>query len=85
MEKREKTSNGLSGNDLWALCFLFGHPFIFMRGGSRKIRVLIFPKEKRTTNRRDPGGRRKDEIFNKWFIFLVFNKKTLCGLCALCG
>jgi len=59
--------------------------FIFMRGGSREIRVLISPKEKRTTNRRDPGERREDEIFNKWLMFLVFSKKTLCGLCVLCG
>jgi hypothetical protein len=42
-------------------------------------------KEKRTTNRRNPGGRRGDKRSIKRFISLVFWKKTLCGLCVLCG
>ena len=41
----------------------------------------FFPKkEKGTTNRREPGGRREDEIFIKGFMVLVFLKKMLCGL-----
>jgi len=82
---KDKTAKGLSGNDLCALCFLFGHPLVFIRGGSREKKISIPQKEKRPTNRRDPGERREDEIFNKWFMFIVFRKKPLCGLCVLCG
>jgi hypothetical protein len=46
---------------------------------------LIPQKEKRTTSRRDTGGRREDEIFVVSFMFVVFLKKTLCGLGVLCG
>jgi hypothetical protein len=43
----------------------------------------FFPKkEKGTTNRREPGGRREDEISIKGFMFLVFLKKMLCLLCG---
>jgi hypothetical protein len=52
--------------------------------GPGKERAL-FPKGKMTTNRRDPGGRRGDKGFIKRLMFLVFWKKTLCGLCVLCG
>jgi hypothetical protein len=43
------------------------------------------PQEQRGTNRRGPGGRREDEKFVSWFMFLVFLKKKLRGLCVLCG
>jgi hypothetical protein len=56
-----------------------------MHGGPRERKVLISQKEKRTTNRRDTGARREDEIYIKWFLVFVFWKKTLCGLCVLCG
>ena len=30
--RKVKTANGLSENDLCTLCFLFGHPLIFIHG-----------------------------------------------------
>jgi hypothetical protein len=58
-----KTPKALSKKDLCALCFLFVHPLVFLPGGSRERKILIPRKEKRTTKRREPGGRRVDEKF----------------------
>jgi hypothetical protein len=60
-----KTPKELSQKYLCALCFLFVHPLVFIRGGSRETEILIPRKGKRTTNRREPGGRREDEILIK--------------------
>jgi hypothetical protein len=71
--------------DLCVLCLLFGHPPVFIRKGYRERKISISQKEKRTTNRRDRGGRREGEIGIQSCPFFVFWKKTLCGLCVLCG
>jgi len=52
----------LSRNDLCVLCLLFGHPPVFIRKGYREKKISISQKEKRSTNRRDTGARREDEI-----------------------
>jgi hypothetical protein len=52
---KDKTTNGLLGIDLRALCFLFVHPLVFISRG---------PREKKTHKLR-PGERREDEIFIK--------------------
>jgi hypothetical protein len=51
----------------------------------REKKEPAFQKEKRTINRGDTGGRREEEIGMQSFLFLVFWKKRLCGLCVLCG
>jgi hypothetical protein len=60
-----QNSKGVSEKDLCALCFLFVHPLVLIHGGSRETEVLIPRKGKRITNRKEPGGRREDEIFIK--------------------
>jgi len=82
---KAKTPKGLSEKDLCVLRFLSVHPLVFMRGEPKERKELDSQKEKRATNRRDTGGRREDEIGIQSFLFLVFGKKRLCGLCVLCG
>jgi hypothetical protein len=54
-------------------------------GGYGERKIFIPQNGKITTKRREPGGRREDEILVKWFVFLAFRKKDLCGLCVLSG
>jgi hypothetical protein len=56
-----------------------------IHGGYEERKILFPQNEKITTNRREPGGRREDEIFIRSFVFLAFRKKNLCGLCVLSG
>jgi hypothetical protein len=39
-------------------------------------RELDSQKEKRTTNRRDTGGRKGDEVSTQWFVFWPFGGKN---------
>jgi hypothetical protein len=73
---------GSSSKDLCALCFLFVHPLVFLRGGSGE-RKIFSPKEKRTNNRRDPGGRREDEKANQDSCFSPFGRK--CSAVSACS
>ncbi|KPK92345.1 MAG: hypothetical protein AMJ94_05230 [Deltaproteobacteria bacterium SM23_61] len=59
-----QNGQGLSRNDLCALCFLFVHPLVSIPGGSKG---------------------KEESISMKEFVFSVFNKEKLCGLCLLCG
>jgi hypothetical protein len=52
---------------------------------SQRKKDFDSPKKRKNPNRREPGVRREDEIYIKWFLVFVFWKKTLCGLCVLCG
>ncbi|MCX5917389.1 MAG: hypothetical protein NTX30_12020 [Deltaproteobacteria bacterium] len=63
--RMDKTAKGLSGNDLCALCFLFGHLLVSIIGAYRGRKIFFPRNEKITINRRDPGGRREDAIFIK--------------------
>jgi len=56
-----KRKNCQKFNDLCALRARFGQPLAFSRGGPRKREILIPRKEKKTTNRKGPRGRRGDE------------------------
>jgi hypothetical protein len=56
-----------------------------IHGGYGERKIFIPQNEKITTNRREPGGRRENEIFIKPFVFLAVRKKNLCGLCVLGG
>jgi hypothetical protein len=58
---------------------------LFSCAGDPGKKELDSQKDKRTTNRRDPGGRRGEKRSIKRFTFLVFCNKKLCGLCVLCG
>jgi hypothetical protein len=52
-------------------------------------RELDSQKEKRTTNRRDTGGRRGDEISTQWFVFWPFGGKnsavSACSAVRFCS
>jgi hypothetical protein len=56
-----------------------------IRGGYGERKIFIPQNEKMTTNRRETGERREDEMFIRSFVFLAFRKKNLCGLCVLSG
>jgi hypothetical protein len=56
-----------------------------IHGGYGERKIFIPQNEKMATNRREPGGRREDEMFIRSFVFLAFRKKNLCGLCVLSG
>jgi len=43
---KAKTPKGLSEEELCVLCYLFNHLLVFIRGGSRERKTLIFQKEK---------------------------------------
>jgi len=81
---KPKTSKAPLEKELCALLLLLRSSFCLHPPRIQK-KTSILQKEKRTTNRREPGGRGGDERSIKGFMVLVFWKKTLCGLCALCG
>jgi hypothetical protein len=56
-----------------------------IHGGYGESIIRIPQNGKITTNRKEPGGRREDEIFIKSIVFLAFRKKNLCDLCVLSG
>jgi hypothetical protein len=45
--RKHKTPKGFSSKDLCALCCLFVHPLVFIRGGSGE-RKIFFPKGEKT-------------------------------------
>jgi len=63
---------------LCALCFLFGHPLVFIRGGFRERKISIPQKDKRPSNRRDPGERREDDwkigMMECWNVGILGNQ-----------
>ena len=81
---RQNSQGAFRKGSLRSLLPLRSSPCLPPRRIQRK-KDFDFPKGKRTTNRREPGGRRGDKISTKWFVFLAFGKKKLCGLCVLCG